>query len=597
MHSISRWANQLKSSAEAAVDSFSSHLTNHGALNSNSIDHNQVNTNEIIEVGSFHVRIIELLGEGGYSFVYRVEDINNGKLFALKKMMAQTAEQRGIAEKEITVMKKLQNTKHIVQFYSASKRDGNRCVEYFILMEHCANGSLIDLIKQKQAVHERLNEIQIANIFLQCATAVKSLHLQDKPIAHRDLKIENILISDGIMKLCDFGSCTTRVQAYLTAADRAEEEERIQRYSTSMYRAPEMCDLYSKQVISELVDVWALGCILYCLAYFTHPFQDAGNLGILSGNYQLPEEQPYSKYLLSLLKRLLAVKPPQRPNINQVIEMINLWLNWLKSDRKADIQFSPTNDEAKTEKKKSSKKSDENNTEKGKKKKEKKKIGTNNSINTAATATSAGFADDFDADWGAVPTVSNTHNTSTTTVFHNSTVPNQPRVTNLFDLSSIDAALPITQPLRSVSNPVPNTINNTTDNTYNKSHTANNHNHPQQSASSNNLSSNNNNFGSVFDSFQWNLTTEAATHNKAAVHSTAKASAISAGTKSSGDNPSPASLRSQRRIEKSAKSTSVKVSQLNPALFKQQGKQGNAIRNIAENSSSEESSTDDSESD
>lgn len=74
-----------------------------------------------------------------------------------------------------------------------------------------------------------------------------------------------------------------RAKAYTTKAEICEEEERIQKYSTSWYRAPEMADLYQKIVIDEKADIWALGCILYTLAFFVHPFQDVGNLGILSG--------------------------------------------------------------------------------------------------------------------------------------------------------------------------------------------------------------------------------------------------------------------------------------------------------------------------
>ena len=45
------------------------------------------------------------------------------------------------------------------------------------------------------------------------------------------------------VRLCDFGSCTSRRQAYLTREEMTTEEERIQKYSTAMYRAPEMVDL------------------------------------------------------------------------------------------------------------------------------------------------------------------------------------------------------------------------------------------------------------------------------------------------------------------------------------------------------------------
>jgi serine/threonine protein kinase len=47
--------------------------------------------------------------------------------------------------------------------------------------------------------------------------------------------------------------------------------------------SPEMVDLYSNDPVDERVDVWALGCLLYTLCFFVHPFGTAGNLGILAG--------------------------------------------------------------------------------------------------------------------------------------------------------------------------------------------------------------------------------------------------------------------------------------------------------------------------
>lgn len=41
-----------------------------------------------------------------------------------------------------------------------------------------------------------------------------------------------------------------------------------------MYRPPEMCDLYLKYDITEKVDIWMLGCILYTLCFYKHPFVD-----------------------------------------------------------------------------------------------------------------------------------------------------------------------------------------------------------------------------------------------------------------------------------------------------------------------------------
>lgn len=39
--------------------------------------------------------------------------------------------------------------------------------------------------------------------------ALVYLHSQEPPIAHRDIKLENVLINKGVFKICDFGSCST----------------------------------------------------------------------------------------------------------------------------------------------------------------------------------------------------------------------------------------------------------------------------------------------------------------------------------------------------------------------------------------------------
>lgn len=39
-----------------------------------------------------------------------------------------------------------------------------------------------------------------------------------------------------------------------------------------MYRPPEMADIYQQFEVSEKVDVWMLGCILYTMCFYVQPF-------------------------------------------------------------------------------------------------------------------------------------------------------------------------------------------------------------------------------------------------------------------------------------------------------------------------------------
>lgn len=98
-------------------------------------------------------------------------------------------------------------------------------------------------------------------------SAVNILHTQSPPIQHRDLKVENVLYktaSDSYL-LCDFGSATTREYPHPSALSKSQMatlDEDIQRYTTLMYRSPEMVDLYTHLPITTQSDIWMCGCRL-----------------------------------------------------------------------------------------------------------------------------------------------------------------------------------------------------------------------------------------------------------------------------------------------------------------------------------------------
>lgn len=155
------------------------------------------------------------------------------------------------------------------------------------------------------------------------------LQRQNPTITHRDLKIENVLIgADGSYKICDFGSCNTRDQVYTTHAEIVTEQDNISAFSTPSYRSPEMVDLYRRQRVNHKADQWALGCILYLLAFFRHPFME-GNLQILEGKYRLPPEHGFSNYFLKTLQWLLEADPGKRPEMGELLSLLIKWKQFL----------------------------------------------------------------------------------------------------------------------------------------------------------------------------------------------------------------------------------------------------------------------------
>ncbi|XP_052591714.1 cyclin-G-associated kinase isoform X5 [Peromyscus californicus insignis] len=188
-----------------------------------------------------------------------------------------------------------------------------------------AEGQLVEFLRRVECKGP-LSCDSILKIFYQTCRAVQHMHRQKPPIIHRDLKVENLLLSNqGTIKLCDFGSATT-ISHYpdysWSAQKRAMVEEEITRNTTPMYRTPEIVDLYSNFPIGEKQDIWALGCILYLLCFRQHPFEDGAKLRIVNGKYSIPVNDTRYTVFHDLIRAMLKVNPEERLSIAEVVQQL-----------------------------------------------------------------------------------------------------------------------------------------------------------------------------------------------------------------------------------------------------------------------------------
>lgn len=86
-----------------------------------------------------------------------------------------------------------------------------------------------------------------------------------------------------------------------------------------MYRAPEQLETWNNYPIGIKSDIWALGCILYCLCFNKHPYEDSATLRITNGNYTIPSDVRYLCYH-EIIKGCFIVNPNDRFDINQIME-------------------------------------------------------------------------------------------------------------------------------------------------------------------------------------------------------------------------------------------------------------------------------------
>lgn len=166
--------------------------------------------------------MVKKIAEGGYSFVYLVEDLHNGQPFALKRCIASDNHANELVLKEINLLKKLAaiNNPYIVGYHGSVVRQAQGVKEYYILLEFCSRGSLINELQGIMDRGQRTPEAKILTVVESTLKGLKVLHDMSPPVAHRDIKIENILIaSDGTYKLCDFGSVTDKAQVITNSSE------------------------------------------------------------------------------------------------------------------------------------------------------------------------------------------------------------------------------------------------------------------------------------------------------------------------------------------------------------------------------------------
>ncbi|UYV68807.1 hypothetical protein LAZ67_6000928 [Cordylochernes scorpioides] len=155
-------------------------------------------------------------------------------------------------------------------------------------MEYCES-TLVDIYR-KNITDENL----ILSYIHQIAEACHYLHTE-KLFVHGDLKLENILIKDGTIKLADFG--------------------------VSLRLASTTPEMIENDRCGVKIDCWALGCILYQLLggklAFVGKTKEEIRQNILNGNYK--KSLNVSQSAINLLKRLLEPNANSRYSMNDVL--------------------------------------------------------------------------------------------------------------------------------------------------------------------------------------------------------------------------------------------------------------------------------------
>ncbi|KAF9350216.1 hypothetical protein BGX34_001349 [Mortierella sp. NVP85] len=295
--------------------------------------------------------LLEKMGDGAFSTVFKAYDTKNDRVVAVKvvrkvemnahqnvkhlhrdmKKKPRVTERANIL-KEVQIMRQLKHP-GIVELYDFFESDEF----YFLVLEIAAGGELFHRIVHLTYFSEDLAR----HVIVQVAHAIRYLH-EERGVVHRDIKPENILFEPipiipspgytpdeenkedegvfipgiggggiGRVKIADFG-----------LSKIVWDEQTMTPCGTVGYTAPE---IVKDERYSKAVDMWALGCVLYTLLVGFPPFYDesiqALTEKVARGQYTFlsPWWDEISLEVKDLISHLLCVNPDERYTIDQFL--------------------------------------------------------------------------------------------------------------------------------------------------------------------------------------------------------------------------------------------------------------------------------------
>ena len=251
--------------------------------------------------------ILEKLGDGAYSIVYKVKRKIDSKIYALKKVKLENLneKEKENALNEVRILASVKSP-FVISYKEAFIEDSDSSL--CLVMEFADKGDLYQKITEFKKIGCLFEEVDIWKIFIQMTRGLKALH--DMKILHRDLKSANIFLeSDGSAKIGD-----------LNVSKVAKKGLGYTQTGTPYYASPEV---WKDNPYDSKSDIWSLGCVTYEMAMLHPPFRAQNMEGlynkVIKGQYGKISEK-FSNDLGEVIKMLLKVNPSDRPTCSQILK-------------------------------------------------------------------------------------------------------------------------------------------------------------------------------------------------------------------------------------------------------------------------------------
>ena len=240
--------------------------------------------------------LLNRLGQGAFSEVWRAEDTKVGNLTVALKVYAPY---KGLDEDGVKVFGDefaVVFNLHHQNLLTPSTFDEEGGSPYLVL-PFCSQGSCVKLVGN-------MDERRVAQFLRDVSSALAYLH--ESTIVHQDIKPDNILVDDkGTFLVTDFG-ISTKIRTTLRKSVGMKGTA-----GTVAYMAPERFSKTPMPIMAS--DIWSFGATAFELMTGDVPFGDMGG-GLQKNGAEIPDIQGnYSPALKTLVTRCLSEEPWNRP--------------------------------------------------------------------------------------------------------------------------------------------------------------------------------------------------------------------------------------------------------------------------------------------
>ncbi len=233
--------------------------------------------------------IIEKIGAGGMSIVYKAKDNRLQRYVAIKELREEFVQDEEFVAKFRKEALSAASLSHpnIVGIYDV----GSDKDLHYIVMEYVEGKTLKEVIAEKGPFPAKT----VLELGVQMVSALK--HAHSKKIIHRDIKPQNILLTnEGVLKVTDFGIAKAVDSSTIVATGNA--------IGSVHYFSPEQA---KGKYVNESSDLYSCGIVLFELATKKLPFEADSHISIALKhiNEEIPRPSEFNKAIPKNLEQLI----------------------------------------------------------------------------------------------------------------------------------------------------------------------------------------------------------------------------------------------------------------------------------------------------